>query len=919
MCPSESLVLDFVEGALEGADAEAFHQHLDACQSCQRLVAEVARAEAAPEPQRGDTLDRFLILNELGRGGMGVVYAAFDPQLDRKVALKLLRPDGGSSHTPGAELRRRLLKEAQALARLSHPHVVRVYEAREVGDHVFVVMELVEGQTLGEWLKERPRPWREVLDVFLRAGHGLHAAHLAGLVHRDFKPENVLIGKDGRVLVTDFGLARVQAMEQTPAIPRPAATSATVSEVDAPPLTRTGALVGTPAFMAPEQWEGSPADARSDQFSFCVALHLGLYGARPFDGDRTTDLRGAVLSGQVPPASRGSRVPRWVRRSLLRGLAVSPVDRFPSMAEMLSSLARNPLQRWRAPLAVAASVLLVAAGAALGAFRTDPRAWRCSGAEQKLAGAWGPARKSAVKEAMLASRSPYAQDAWTSAERTLDEYATAWVEMQRDACLATRVRGDQSETVLDLRTQCLERRARDLEALTNFFIHGGAEVAASAVQAAYALPPLKECAEAHALAAQVRPPSAGPQAGLLADVDRMLSEVRTLVAANRFENALQLAQGTAALSHTVDHAPTRAEAFYLLGLLRSRRGDGALAEEALFEAALAAESGHHDRLAASARVEMIYVLSDLQSRFSAVEPAIREARAALDRFGSDPELESRLETYLARSLNAQDRCEQALPHLQSALKFADRAYGRNDPRRAQILTELGDGLGCVGQLDNAREELAQARVLSERTFGPNHPEVARALNARGKLLFLQRDYQGALDVHRRALEIHEQVLGPSSIFTGLLLVNVGVDLISMNKNREGRDQVKKGLAVYERELGMDNPRLAHPLLVLGHVEVELGNPEEAVRACDRALTLLQGREETQTAMARFNLAMALRAAKRDEKRAQDLARQARAYFEKRKDAQRYELEVVDSFLEEGRPRKNRPDTPSDIVQTPGGL
>ncbi|HZN95820.1 MAG TPA: tetratricopeptide repeat protein, partial [Myxococcales bacterium] len=326
-----------------------------------------------------------------------------------------------------------------------------------------------------------------------------------------------------------------------------------------------------------------------------------------------------------------------------------------------------------------------------------------------------------------------------------------------------------------------------------------------------------------------------------------------------------------------------------------------------------------DRLAASARVELIYVLSDLQSRFSAVEPAIREARAALDRFGSDPELESRLATYIARSLIAQDRCEEALPHLQSALKFADRAYGRNDPRRAQILTELGDGLGCVGQLDNAREELAQARVLSERTFGPNHPEVARALNARGKLLFLQRDYQGALDVHRRALEIHEQVLGPSSIFTGLLLVNVGVDLISMNKNREGRDQVKKGLAVYERELGMDNPRLAHPLLVLGHVEVELGNPEEAVRACDRALTLLQGREETQTAMARFNLAMALRAAKRDEKRAQDLARQARAYFEKRKDAQRYELEVVDSFLEEGRPRKNRPDTPSDIVQTPGGL
>ncbi|HVE86942.1 MAG TPA: protein kinase, partial [Myxococcales bacterium] len=460
MCPSESLVLDFIEGALEGPEAEAFHQHLDGCAGCQRLVAEVARAEAAPEPQRGDTLDRFLILGELGRGGMGVVYAAFDPQLDRKVALKLLRPDAGAAASLAAgEQRRRLLKEAQALARLSHPHVVRVYEAREVGDQVFVVMELVEGTTLGEWLRERARPWREVLEVFVKAGHGLHAAHRAGLVHRDFKPENVLIGKDGRVLVTDFGLARVESMEQTPGTARPAVTA--IADPDA--LTRSGALVGTPAFMAPEQWEGAFADARSDQFSFAVALHLGLYGCRPFDGDRTADLRKAVLSGQVPPAPRGSHVPRWVRRSLLRGLSVTSSDRFPSMAEMLSELSRNPLQRWRAPLAAAAAVLLVAAGAALGAFRTDPRALLCKGAEQKLAGAWDAPRKAAVQQALLQAHSPYAKDVWAGVERTLDDYAAAWVAMQRDACEATRVRGEQSEAMLDLRGQCLERRARDLE------------------------------------------------------------------------------------------------------------------------------------------------------------------------------------------------------------------------------------------------------------------------------------------------------------------------------------------------------------------------------------------------------------------------------------------------------------------------
>ncbi|HYV49015.1 MAG TPA: serine/threonine-protein kinase [Myxococcaceae bacterium] len=901
MCPSESLVLDFVEGALEGEEAEAFHQHLDHCQSCQRLVAEVARAESSPAPQRGDRLDRFLILGELGRGGMGVVYAAFDPQLDRKVALKLLRPDASASHVEPAEQRRRLLKEAQALARLSHPHVVRVYEAREVGDEVFVVMELVEGQTLGEWLRAPGRSWREVLDVFLKAGGGLEAAHRAGLVHRDFKPENVLIGKDGRVLVTDFGLARVESVDQTPATARLAATAVAVAERgDLRPLTRTGALVGTPAFMAPEQWEGAPADARSDQFGFCVALHLGLYGFRPFEGDRTADLRRAVLSGQVPPAPRGSRVPRWVRRSILRGLSVSPANRFPSMGDLLGALAENPLQRYRAPAAVAASVLLVASGAALGAFRADPRVLLCTGSEQKLAFAWDGARKEAVRQALLGGNSPYAQDAWTGVERTVDAYAASWVAMHRDACEATRVRGEQSEAMLDLRSQCLERRARDLEALTNFFIHGGAEAAESAVQAAYALPSLKECADVDALAALVRPPTAGPQAARVGEVDRKLSEVRALAAANRWEPAIELAQGAAALSRTVDHAPTRAEAYYLLGLLRLRRGDGPAAEESLFEAALAAESGHHDRLAARARIELITAVAELQNRFNAVEPAIREARAALDRFGSTPELESRLETAVAGALNAQDKCEEALPHLRAALQYADRAYPRADPRRAQILTNLGNSQRCVGDLDAAKETLEQARSLREDTFGHVHPEVALSLHVLANVLFSQNDFDGALRSHRRALEIREQVLGPNSVLAAQSRVDVGVDLIMMKKNKEGREQVMQGLAVYERVLGKDSPRLAHPLLVLGHVEVELNNPEEAVRVCDRALTLLQGRDDEQLAMARFNLAMALRAQHRDEPRAQQLALQAREYFARRKDARRSELDTIDAFLAQNR-------------------
>ncbi|HVE87891.1 MAG TPA: tetratricopeptide repeat protein, partial [Myxococcales bacterium] len=438
--------------------------------------------------------------------------------------------------------------------------------------------------------------------------------------------------------------------------------------------------------------------------------------------------------------------------------------------------------------------------------------------------------------------------------------------------------------------------ARDLEALTNFFIHAGPEAAENAVQASYALPPLKECAEVDALAALVRRPNAGPQAERVAEVDRKLSEVRALESANRFEPALQMAQGVAALSRTVDHPPTRAEAFYELGVLRSRRGDGPAAEDALFEAALAAESGHHDRLAARARIDLITVLAELQNRFNTVEPAVREARAAMDRFGSDPELESRLESAIAGALNAQDKCEEALPHLLSALQLGDRAYARDDPRRAEILTRMGDSLRCVGDLDGAHRRLEEALELREHTFGPSHPEVALSLHALGNVQFVQKELESALRSHRRALEIREQVLGPNSVFVGQSLVNQGVVLIAMEKNREGRELVRKGMAIYERQLGADSPKLAHPLLILGHVELALGDPAEAVRVLDRALTLLQGRDDEQTAVARYNLASALRSAHKEEKRAQALALQARDYFSRRADAKRVELEEIDAFL-----------------------
>jgi serine/threonine protein kinase len=290
------------------------------------------------------------VLEILGRGGMGEVYAAYDPELDRKIALKILHAGGPANDSRG---RSRLLREAKAIAKLRHPNVIAVHDAGTLDDRVFLAMEHVEGMTLGAWLAERPRTRQEILNVFVAAGRGLEAAHAAGLVHRDFKPQNVMVGRDGDVRVMDFGLARSIDEEPEP-VPGPAALAAAQSDLavsaGAPgraalPLTRTGELVGTPLYMAPEQFRAERTDARTDQFSFCVALYQALYGAYPFAGAGFGELMAAVNGGQVQPPPAKSAVPPWLRRILLRGLSVDPAARWPSMQVLTAALGRDPARR----------------------------------------------------------------------------------------------------------------------------------------------------------------------------------------------------------------------------------------------------------------------------------------------------------------------------------------------------------------------------------------------------------------------------------------------------------------------------------------------------------------------------------------------------------------------------------------------
>jgi serine/threonine protein kinase len=353
-CLPDEDVLCFVEGRLEAARVAALEAHARVCVTCEQLIAaalaagSVAQAHSGRDdrlvldPSRGLTRDalvgRYTVLSLVGRGGMGEVYAAYDPQLDRRVALKLLSPSYGIGNVRAEA---RLLREARAIARLSHPNVIAVYDAGMVGDRIFVAMEYVDGQTLASWLAAKPRSRSEILEVFRGAARGLAAAHASGLIHRDFKPQNVMVARDGTIRVTDFGLVqRLYADKEADGRESPPGQDDGALDLT---LTRPGELIGTPLYMSPEQFKLEPTDARTDQFSFCVALYHALYGEHPFWAEPKTGigrLKEDVVAGRIRPAPARAAVPPWIRRVLVQGLATAPQARWPSMTELGAALER---------------------------------------------------------------------------------------------------------------------------------------------------------------------------------------------------------------------------------------------------------------------------------------------------------------------------------------------------------------------------------------------------------------------------------------------------------------------------------------------------------------------------------------------------------------------------------------------------
>jgi tetratricopeptide (TPR) repeat protein len=380
-CLGENTLSDYLELRLTPDELQHMFRHLDECSDCAQLLKDAAhsfhettrrhvldstQSHAPDEPRpgppllhaaRGTVLGRYVVERVLGFGGMGVVYAARDLQLERLVALKLLRLDGASD---GARRHEMLLREAQAMARLQHPNVITVHEVGTFGERVFIAMELVDGETLRDWLKREPRGWRDIVRAFVTAGSGLHAAHEAGLVHRDFKPDNVLVAKSGRICVTDFGLAR----------PADVAEAAPDDDKLEPPASR---IAGTPRYMAPEQLAGTSMDRRADIFSFCVALFEALFETPPFPAASLTELRDRFNTGAVEPPPSHGRVPLGVRTVVMRGLRVDREQRPASLQPLLAELGRaaRPRSARRFALAAILGVMLLAASA-LMSLRARP-------------------------------------------------------------------------------------------------------------------------------------------------------------------------------------------------------------------------------------------------------------------------------------------------------------------------------------------------------------------------------------------------------------------------------------------------------------------------------------------------------------------------------------------------------------------
>jgi eukaryotic-like serine/threonine-protein kinase len=820
----------------------------------------VVELTKGPVLERGTSVGRFVLLDVLGVGGMGAVYSAYDPQLDRRLAIKLLTTSGGPEASAPAHAR--MLREAQAMARLSHPNVVNVFEVGEHAGSIFIAMEYVPGTTLKAWLREKPRTWRDIVGVFLQAGRGLAAAHAAHLVHRDFKPANVLMGEDGRARVTDFGVARADGTLE-PVGPVPVAEDSGKTAALSDPLTQHDVVVGTVGYMSPEQALAQTPDPRSDQFSFCVALWEALYGERPFVGATAVEVTQALLAGVLPPRPRSS-VPAWLHAVLTRGLTRRPEDRFPTMEALLEALDRRPVDWSR--LAPWAAVALLAVGVVGWQLAQRAKAVRECEAFADVSTTWGPQERGAVTAAFTAVKKPFASAALTSVTRALEGFSSAWAEKAKAACEAARVRKDAPLDVWTRQEACFSRRRAELAALVGALSKADDATVERAGTLAWSLTAPGVCTNVTRLRADPRLsdsaalPAVGKVQAALTEARAQLDVGQLAALEARLPTLLAEAKGTG-------FRPLEAEARALEAALRQAQGKNADAAQAWLQTLTLSQGSGVDDLVALAAIRLATVVGFQLNRPQEGRAWISLAEATIERLGGDEVLTLERMASSARLFTAESKPLEAVPGHEAALGFAKDTIGADHPLVWKLEYDLGSSL--VAARDNRRAvgHLERALALREKEVSGDHPDSAMVRSMLANAYFFAGRPVESRESFERALAAREALFGAKSPKLVVTLNNYADTLLKSGQLVEALVRVERADGIARASFPVGHPYIAATSLTRAEIHTALRRFDEA----DVALTQLMaqtpplpapymaeaGAVRSQVALAKGNRAQAL--------------------------------------------------------------
>jgi tetratricopeptide (TPR) repeat protein len=599
--------------------------------------------------------------------------------------------------------------------------------------------------------------------------------------------------------------------------------------------------------MAPEQRQGKAADARSDQYSFCVALYEALSGERPSEKEEPG----------FPPGDK--RTPVFIQRILSRGLDPNRDRRFPDMSALLSELSWDPRQKRRRVMAVLAVIfflVLLVSGAYLG-IQSDTQ--KCKDAGQAVLSAWNPARKATVRRVFLASGTVFARDAADVVENQLDRFSADWTAMHAEACEATHLRGELSETFLDARLFCLRRRLDEVKALVDVFEQAGNVVIGDAVSAVHDLNNLQDCEDVPALLARQALPRDEKARALVEEQQSRISRVQALLHTGQYAEGLALAEDIVEDIEGTTYKPLEAEAMFMQGRLQHKTGDLQAGEKSMYKALWAAEAGHHDTLAARAWTELVLLVGYELARHEEGHRLYKHARAAVDRAGRPAEIEATLLFYAGRIFLAEAKWKQAADLFQKAEERFRKAVRSDHPLLAMIINSRGTVHYFKGEYDKTSKCYLKSLAIRQRVFGQRHPEVGKSYNNLGNVLTARDKYEEALESYEKALDNYQQSLEPNHSHIAHVRTNIGLALMDLGRYEKAIKHHQFAVEALSRSLGEDHPKVAVALNSLGLAWLRMGRHNEAIESLERSRKITinkYGTDHPNVAMALRNLGMA---------------------------------------------------------------